>query len=439
LHLKNLYNDDVYFWRWALWRMFERQRCGGILTFITAASYLAGPGFVGMREVMRRTFDELWILDLGGDNLGTRNTPNVFAIQVPVTIAIGVRGPGSHPDVPAPAKVWYARIEGATREEKLEKVDATSNFAAVPWQPCPAAWQAPFLPEGRGSYFVWPVLTDLFPWWHSGVQFKRTRPIAAAPNVLLERWRRFCATPPTERSELFGSTRDRSVRSVLSNGAEASLPTLFSLPSTAPTPNVWRYSYRSFDRQFFLDDSRLADFPRPLLRICHGPRQVYLTTLLAFPVGAGPALAAGAEIPDLHHFRGSFGGKDVMPLWREPAGTQPNVTRGLLDRLAATYGRNVPAEDLLAYVYALLANRAYTRRFWNELATPGPRGSAHRGPDPLREGGAPRPAAPVAAHLRRAVPRRGPRGPGSPGCRSLHPWHPHRSRPLPRRVRLRSE
>lgn len=92
VHIKNIYNDYVYFWRWALWRLFEQQKCGGIVTFITASSYLAGPGFVGMREVMRRTFDELWILDLGGDNLGTRKTPNVFNIQTPVAMRLGYEG-----------------------------------------------------------------------------------------------------------------------------------------------------------------------------------------------------------------------------------------------------------------------------------------------------------------------------------------------------------
>ncbi|MCC7267065.1 MAG: N-6 DNA methylase, partial [Caulobacteraceae bacterium] len=85
LHLKNIYNDYVYFWRWALWRLFEQQGDGGIISFITASSYLGGPGFVGMREVMRRTFDDLWIIDLGGSS-GTRKTPNVFQIQTPVTI-----------------------------------------------------------------------------------------------------------------------------------------------------------------------------------------------------------------------------------------------------------------------------------------------------------------------------------------------------------------
>ena len=40
LHVKNLYNDYVYFWRWALWRLFEQQQCGGVVSFITASSYL---------------------------------------------------------------------------------------------------------------------------------------------------------------------------------------------------------------------------------------------------------------------------------------------------------------------------------------------------------------------------------------------------------------
>ena len=94
VHVKNLYNDYVYFWRWSLWKLYEQQEEGGIVTFITPSSYLLGPGFVGMREFMRKTFDEFWVLDLGGSSLGTRKSPNVFNIQTAVAIAIGVRGTG---------------------------------------------------------------------------------------------------------------------------------------------------------------------------------------------------------------------------------------------------------------------------------------------------------------------------------------------------------
>ena len=41
--------------------------------------------------------------------------------------------------------------------------------------------------------------------------------------------------------------------------------------------------------------------------------------------------------------------------------------------LGDTYGTPPSAEDLAAYVYAVLGGQSYTRRFWNELETPGPR------------------------------------------------------------------
>ncbi len=39
LNLQAIFNDYVYFWRWALWRLFEKQNGGGIVSFITASSY----------------------------------------------------------------------------------------------------------------------------------------------------------------------------------------------------------------------------------------------------------------------------------------------------------------------------------------------------------------------------------------------------------------
>jgi predicted helicase len=115
LHAKSLYNDYVYFWRWALWKVFDKAG-PGIVSFITASSYLRGPGFSGMRQVMRQIFDELWIIDLEGDNLGTRKSENVFSIQTPVAIAIGVRYHNPQPKIPA--IVHYSKIEG-TQIEKL--------------------------------------------------------------------------------------------------------------------------------------------------------------------------------------------------------------------------------------------------------------------------------------------------------------------------------
>ena len=77
-------------------------------------------------------------------------------------------------------------------------------------------------------------------------------------------------------------------------------------------------------------------------------------------------------MPDLHHFSGR-GGKDAIPLWRNAAATQPNVTGGLLDALSEEYGASVGPEDLFAYAYAVLGSPAYTESFSEELSIPGPR------------------------------------------------------------------
>ena len=185
VHLKNLYNDYVYFWRWALWKVFDSTGGPGIVSFITAASYLRGPGFVGMREAMRRTFDELWIIDLEGDSLGARKTDNVFAIRTAVAIAVGVRY--TKPNRETPAVTRYVRLSG-TADEKLAQLDAVRCFNDLEWQPCLEGLQEPLLPEGSGDYYAWPQVTDLFPWSISGAQTKRTWVVGSNPEVLKTRW-----------------------------------------------------------------------------------------------------------------------------------------------------------------------------------------------------------------------------------------------------------
>src|SRR5690349_9535772 len=98
-----------------------------------------------------------------------------------------------------------------------------------------------------------------------------------------------------------------------------------------------------------------------------------MTSLLTNVLGKGPAAVATTLVPDLDHFRGSFGAKHVIPLWRDAAATEPNITVDLLDALILVYGEAVIAEDLFAYCYALLATPAYVERHWDELTIPGPR------------------------------------------------------------------
>jgi predicted helicase len=371
VHAKNLYNDYVYFWRWALWKVFENKGGPGIVSFITAASYLRGPGFAGMRQVMRQTFDDLWIIDLEGDNLGARKTENVFAIQTPVAIAIGVRYGDPHIDLPA--AVRYTRLSG-TKDEKLHTLKQVTSFQDLNWRVCLPGWTDPFLPTSDQPYWNWPLLIDLFPWQENGVQFKRTWPIGETPEVLRRRWDSLLNEPPEKRGALLRESEARSIMKAFTDPFTGKqLSSLSKLKLGEPAAEPVRYAYRSFDRQWALLDIRLCDRPRPNLLKAHSNRQVYITSLLTEVLGEGPTAVAAACIPDLHHFRGSFGGAHVIPLWRDAEATEPNVTAGALEALAQAYGQAVTAEDLFAYCYAVLASPDYVRRFWDELTIPGPR------------------------------------------------------------------
>ncbi len=120
----------------------------------------------------------------------------------------------------------------------------------------------------------------------------------------------------------------------------------------------------------------MAKTESPSLWQSQSERQLYLASILTSPISKGPALSVSAYVPDLHYFRGSFGGKDIIPLWRDAAGTQPNITAGLERFLNEKYGRapDTPSpnvETVAAYCYALLSASAYQERFGVELQTPG--------------------------------------------------------------------
>ena len=370
VHLKNLYNDYVYFWRWALWKVFDSTEDAGIVTFITASSYLRGPGFVGMRRKMREVFDELWIIDLEGDSLGARKTENVFAIRTPVAIAIGVRNGVPHPGVPA--KVWKTRLKGSA-EEKLSALDALQSLSDVAWIECSSEWDAPFYPAEAGAYFSWPSVTDVFPWQHSGAQLKRTWPIGETRDVLEKRWRRLAHAPADQRAALFKETRDRKVAGQYPRLLDANPrdPSIAGIDGQSEAPPIAAYAHRAFDRHWVIADARTGDFMRPELWRAHSQEQAYITSLLTDVLGGGPAAVASAEIPDLHHFCGR-GAKDIIPLWRDPDACEPNVTSDLLEKLSATLGVAIAPRILFAYAYGIMAQPAYVERFWDELEQPPP-------------------------------------------------------------------
>lgn len=383
--VKPIYNLYAYFWRWALWKVFEahEDNVGGVVAYITASSFLSGPGWAGVRATMRRLGSDIWVLDLGGEGHGARREENVFDIQTPVAITIVANGSRREPNTAA--RVRYARI-GGTRADKLTRLQRVRSLDDVPWEEGQAGWLDPLLPVQSESWASMPGLLDLVPWKSAGIGQNRSWPRAPRPEALRERWRLLRAAtvaeaaqgplddPPTgSREALLRETRDIYVakrKQPLPGFPRHYTATLAQADIGDPMAPV-RTAWRSFDRQWLLPDSRVLDMPRPPLWAVRSADQVYMVTQLASALGTGPAATFTTLVPDLNCFNNRGG--TVLPLWRDSAATEPNLAPGLADFLTATYGLPVSAEDIFAYLAAVLASPAFTERFWEDLLQAGVR------------------------------------------------------------------
>lgn len=360
-HAKNAYNVYVYFWTWAIWQTLKRRSSPGVVAFITASSYLDGVSLGGLRAHMRETFDELIIIDLGGDGRGALVDENVFDILTPVSIAIGIRTS----NVPSKdCAVRYVKVLG-TRSEKLRELHSGS-LATMSFNEVNGTGLDPFTPVTGEDYSSWPSLTQLMPLYLNGVKAGRTWVIAASEAELGDRLKRLMATPLPEKRRLFkdsptGRRVDDKYRSKVMGAHSAE-----AVSEMRERPPITRYGYRSFDRQQIVMDARFIDRQGSAWSI-YGPAQVFLTTLTSTKLGSGPAVTATPYVPDLHHFSGR-GARNVIPLYRDAEGNTPNVTSGLLHVLAERIRRAVTAVDLVAYIYGLTGTSAFSERFSAELA-----------------------------------------------------------------------
>lgn len=370
-HHASLYNLYVYFWRWAIWKAFEAHGDGpGVVAFITGSSWLTGPGFVGLRQLVREVCDEVWVLDLGGDNKGATPEENIFAIETPVAVVILARTCAK--DRKTPAAIHYRRIQGTAAEKlaAMGKIADSDDPLAGGWSTAPEGWREPFVPPtGGAAWQVMPGLDDLFPWQQPGCKFGRTWPISPDSKTLEQRWQRFVSAPIDEKPGLYVTAK--TGRNI--NTKVAGLARLSTLQEGDIHQPIVRYGYRSFDRQWAFNDPRLATLERPGLWASMSDRQVFLIAPMTKMVSDGPCIVSTACLPDLDHFRGSFGGKDVIPLYRDREAREPNITKGLPKLLAQRLDMAEPTvEDIAAYVYALLSAPRYQERFAEELKTPGP-------------------------------------------------------------------
>ena len=382
-HLRNLY---VYFWRWATWKVFgdgdpsriegrARDR-KGIVSYITVAGFLNGPGFQKMRADLRCDADEIWVIDCSPEGHQPEVRTRIFqGVQQPVCIVMALRNTEAGSSIPA--RVRYRALPLGHRNDKVAAL-GTLTLDDDGWTECSSDLRASFFPRAAGSWAEFVPLEDLFTYDGSGVMPGRTWVIAPDRASLERRWEVLKSEADSEKMKaLFhphlrgGEPGDKHLNKPLRQGLYGHEFRPGSVASdTGAAVRPVRYGYRSFDRQWIIPDGRVINQPNPTLWENHSSQQVYLTALQAHAPTTGPAVTFTAAIPDLHHYKGSFGGR-AFPLWADREVKAPNFKAGLLHEVALSLGIPVSAPDLMAYFAAVASHPAYTVRFRSDLVQPG--------------------------------------------------------------------
>ena len=220
-HLKNLY---VYFWRWATLKVFGSGRFAatgvpdtdeeGIVCFITVAGFLNGPGFEKMRDDLRRTCSDIWVIDCSPEGHQPDVPTRIFqGVQQPVCIVLAARKLGK--DENKPAHVRFRALPKGRREEKFAALAALS-LDAKDWIDCPTDWRAPSCRRAGGKWADFAPLGALFGYDGSGVMPGPDMDHRAGQGDALEkRWERLNRAVRSARKKLyfiriFARTRKRT-------------------------------------------------------------------------------------------------------------------------------------------------------------------------------------------------------------------------------------
>lgn len=382
-HLKNLY---IYFWRWATWKVFgtglgastgeaETDRAG-IICFITVAGFLNGPGFQKMRDDLRRDCSEIWVIDASPEGHQPEVATRIFqGVQQPVCIVLAARA--ANKDRVQPARLRFRALPTGKREDKFAGL-AKLSLSDGHWVDGPSGWRDPFLPAAGVTWAAFPALEDVFVYNGSGVMPGRTWVIAPDKTTLQRRWEALVQEKDETRKETMfhpqlrkglvaGRHVGKAVKEQTSVFHSDSKPINIEINTIVRIVN---YGFRSLDRQKIIADARVINDVRPILCDGFSNCQIYLTTLEAHSPTSGPAISFTGLIPDLHHYKGSFGGR-AFPLWRDSAAKTPNIKPALLDYLTQAFFVAVTAEDVMAYLAAIMAHPAFTARFAADLVRPG--------------------------------------------------------------------
>jgi len=382
-----MYDMYARFFRWASDRLGDE----GIVAFVTNRSFLSTRTFDGFRKLIATDFQEIRIVDLGGD---VRTNPklsgtthNVFGIQTGVAIAFLVRKKSKSDCI-----IHYGRrpeLEAA--EDKLAFLAATSIDDAAPERLKPndrGDWLA--LGEPGFDEFV-PVadkrtkLADtrqreraIFKQFSLGIVTNRDDWLYGQPNTVAAKVQHFISTYESERERLRSIERSKSVadhvdRSIkwtseleayLKKGRELRYDAKH-LVSSLYRPFVKRETYFApvLTHRIYQQDSFFPDSDHSNIAIMFGSEDRTAFAALATDALPNKDMFLPCAAQTVGRYRYTKSGERI-----------DNITDWALNKFVAHYGKKGMSKDaIFAYCYAVLHDPVYRETYALNLKREFPR------------------------------------------------------------------
>lgn len=368
---KWLQDDYVKFIRFAQWKIDTAKE--GVIGFVTNHSYLDSPTFRGMRQSLLKSFDGIYILNLHGSSLRRRRTSckgkdeNVFNIRLGVAISIFEKKKGMS------KKILYSELYGK-REEKYSWLDR-HDILNTKWQklePKPPYYF--FVPKDErllGEYEGFTRLDQIFDQYSLAVQTHRDSFAIDSKIEVLEK-----------RLDAFGDLRtdDDVVRKIFSlkDTSNWKLKEARKAVNAIGNPRYFleRILYRPFDNRWLFYHDSIVD--RPRRNIMKHVRRSNIALLVSRQLSS-PSFKhvfVSDNISDAHVISNrTQEGNYHFPLnlYFADGLTESNINKDIRKILENKYGKDIPPEMILYYIYAVLHSTKYREKYAEFLQLDFPR------------------------------------------------------------------
>ncbi len=172
--IRGLSSTQDDYWKFIRLSQHLVEKRPGIVSLITNNFYIDGMAARGLRKSLRRTFDELWIMNLHGDwkkkdknNNDASKDENIFDVNCGIAIMFAVRYPSPHHESHKQNNSWacsvkYYELKGSS-QLKLAFLNNTT-LENIPFQEVgdPLDWEFKPVENSTTEYQQFPYLCEIF-------------------------------------------------------------------------------------------------------------------------------------------------------------------------------------------------------------------------------------------------------------------------------------